>query len=131
MDKDKLPLDDAAVQAQYIAEAQKAGIVIDGSCLDILHVNYLKNDKLGQKWVADGIGITKKLNARVMLMPFFGKGALATREEMNYVGDVLKEPERAGRMAQAARALARSTWSWAESAKATAELYETLARGGA
>jgi len=26
-----------------------------------------------------------------MLMPFFGKGALATREEMNYVGDVLKE----------------------------------------
>lgn len=47
------------------------------------------------------------------------------------LGDVLGEPERAARMAQAARALARSTWSWAESAKATAGLYETLARGGA
>jgi len=47
------------------------------------------------------------------------------------LGDVLAQPERATRMAQAARALATSAWSWAESAKATAELYETLARGGA
>jgi len=47
------------------------------------------------------------------------------------LGDVLGEPARATRMAQAARALAASTWSWAESAKATTELYETLARGGA
>jgi sugar phosphate isomerase/epimerase len=54
-------------------------------------VNYLKNDKLGQKWVADSIPITKKLNARVILLPFFGKGALTTREEMDYVGDALKE----------------------------------------
>jgi hypothetical protein len=34
-------------------------------------------------------------------------------------------------MAAAARALAASEWSWAESARATAQLYETLARGGA
>jgi hypothetical protein len=34
-------------------------------------------------------------------------------------------------MARAARALAASVWSWAESAKATAALYETIARGGA
>ena len=47
------------------------------------------------------------------------------------LGDVLARPEHAARMAHAARALATSAWSWAESAKATAELYETLARGGA
>ena len=47
------------------------------------------------------------------------------------LGDVLAQPDAATRMAQAARALAASTWSWAASAKATAELYETLARGGA
>ena len=47
------------------------------------------------------------------------------------LGDVLADPERASRMAQAARALATSAWSWAESAKATAQLYETLGRGGA
>src|ERR1700676_4322994 len=59
----KLPLDDAAVQAQYIAAAQKEGpgFVIDGSSLDSLHVNYLKNDPLGPKWVADGIRATKGL----------------------------------------------------------------------
>ena len=87
----KLPLDDAAAQARFVAEARKQSIPIDGSCLDILHVNYLKNDKLGQKWVADGIRATKALNTKVMLLPFFGKGALETKEEMDYVGDVLKE----------------------------------------
>jgi L-ribulose-5-phosphate 3-epimerase len=86
-----LPLDNEEIQAQYLSETRKQKIGLAGTCLDILHVNYLKNDKLGQKWVAEGIPITKKLNARVMLLPFFGKGALETRAEMDYVGDVLKE----------------------------------------
>ena len=47
------------------------------------------------------------------------------------LGDVLARPEVALRMAVAARALAASAWSWAESAAATARLYETLARGAA
>ncbi len=87
----KLPLDDEAVQQQFLTAAKLHKIPIDGTCLDILHVNYLKNDKLGQKWVADAIPITKKLNARVILLPFFGKGALTTHEEMDYVGDALRE----------------------------------------
>ncbi|HUQ93874.1 MAG TPA: sugar phosphate isomerase/epimerase family protein [Bryobacteraceae bacterium] len=87
----KLPLDNAGLQAQYLAAAKKHGIRLAGTCLDILHVNYLKNDKLGQKWVADAIPITRKLNARVMLLPFFGKGALRTKEEKDYVGDFLRE----------------------------------------
>lgn len=87
----KLPLDDAALQNSYVAEAKKHGIRLAGTCLDILHVNYLKNDKLGQKWLADAIPITRRLDAKVMLLPFFGKGALKTREEMDYVGDVLRE----------------------------------------
>ncbi|MEK7405812.1 MAG: sugar phosphate isomerase/epimerase family protein [Acidobacteriota bacterium] len=87
----KLPLDNAEIQARYLAEAKKQKIKLAGTCLDILHVNYLKSDKLGQKWVADGIPITKKLKARVMLLPFFGKGALQTHAEMDYVGDALRE----------------------------------------
>lgn len=89
--ENKLPLDDPEIQQQYTAATKKHKIGIAGTCLDILHVNYLKNDKLGQKWVADGIPVTKKLNARVMLLPFFGKGALTTRAEMDYVGDILRE----------------------------------------
>jgi L-ribulose-5-phosphate 3-epimerase len=96
----KLPLEDGVVQQQYLTASKMHNIPIDGTCLDILHVNYLKNDKLGQKWIADAIPITRKLNARVILLPFFGKGALTTREEMDYVGDALREvapeAERAG-----------------------------------
>lgn len=87
----KLPLDNAELQEQYLAAAKKHSMKLAGTCLDILHVNYLKNDKLGQKWLADAIPVTKKLNAKVMLLPFFGKGALQTQQEMEYVGDVLRE----------------------------------------
>jgi L-ribulose-5-phosphate 3-epimerase len=87
----KLRLDNGALQARYLAAAANHRIPIDGTCLDILHVNYLKNDRLGQKWVADSIRITQDMKTRVILLPFFGKGALETRQEMDYVGDVLKE----------------------------------------
>ncbi len=96
----KLPLDNAELQAKYLEELRNHKIAAAGTCLDILHVNWLKSDKLGQKWIADGIPITKRLNANVMLLPFFGKGALKTHEEMDYVGDVLRdlapEAEKAG-----------------------------------
>ena len=88
---DKLPLADEALQQKYLDELKKHRIAAAGTCLDILHTNYLKSDKLGQKWVADAIPITKKLNAKVVLLPFFGRGALNTHEEMDYVGDFLRE----------------------------------------
>ncbi len=87
----KLPMDNAELQARYVAEVKKRGIRLAGTCLDILHVNNLKSDKLAQKWLADGIAISRRLNAKVMLLPFFGKGALTTNQEMDYVGDVLRE----------------------------------------
>ena len=51
----------------------------------------LKSDKLGLKWVSDGIRATHALGTQVMLLPFFGKGALNTAEEKSYVGDALRE----------------------------------------
>lgn len=87
----KLPLDNAAVQDAYRTAAREQKIALSGTCLDILHVNYLKSDPLGPKWVADGIRVTGKLDVRVMLMPFFGKGALTTRAEMDHVADILKD----------------------------------------
>lgn len=87
----KLPLDNATLQDVYLAAAKHHNIALAGTCLDILHVNCGKNDKLALKWIADGIPITKKLNARVMLMPFFGKCALENAAEFDYVGDALKE----------------------------------------
>ena len=96
----KLPMDNAEMQSKYVALGKQQNISLAGTCLDILHVNYLKNDKLGQKWVSDGIAVTKNLNAGVMLLPFFGKGALETAQERDDVGDILREiapeAERAG-----------------------------------
>jgi len=87
----KLPLDDPAIQAQYLAAAKQHHIPLDGTCLDILHVDHLKNNRQAQKWVADSIQITRNLKTRVILLPFFGKASLLTHDEMDYVAGVLKE----------------------------------------
>ena len=88
---DKLPLDRPEAIAKYKQAFQEHSFRPAGTCLDVLHVNYLKNDKLGQRWVLDGIRVTKELGAKVMLLPFFGKGALETQAEKEYVGDALRE----------------------------------------
>src|SRR6185312_3350260 len=86
---DKLPLDDASIQAQYLAAAKQHKIALSGTCLDILHIDHLKDNKRAQKWVADSIPITANLKADVVLLPFFGKASLMNHAEMDYVGDVL------------------------------------------
>ncbi len=88
---DKLPMADEGIQKQYLDEFKKHKIAAAGTCLDILHTNWLKSDKLGQKWVADSIPITRKLGAKVVLLPFFGRGELKTREEMEFVADFMRE----------------------------------------
>lgn len=88
--ENKLPLDNAALQETYLAASARHKIALAGTCLDILHVNYLKSDPLGAKWIADAIPITRRLGARVMLLPFFGKGAIEARAEQDHVAQVLK-----------------------------------------
>jgi len=87
----KLPLDSPEVQQTYLAQAKEHGVALVSTCVDRLHDNYLKNDKLGQKWVGDAILITRALGLKVLLVPFFGKGAIEKRAEMDYVGDVMRE----------------------------------------
>jgi sugar phosphate isomerase/epimerase len=97
---DRLPLADPALQRRYLEESVKQKITIASTCLNILHRNYLKSDPLGQRWLADSIPVSKALGAKVILLPFFGKGALSNRAEMDRVADILKEmapaAERAG-----------------------------------
>jgi sugar phosphate isomerase/epimerase len=88
---DKLPMADPERQKAFLAESKRVGLPIASTHLEILHRNYLKNDPLGQRWVADAIPITQVLGVRVILLPFFGKGALTTPAEMDYVGDALRE----------------------------------------
>jgi L-ribulose-5-phosphate 3-epimerase len=89
--EDKLPLSDPALQKTFLDESERVGLPIESLCLEMLHRNYLKSDPLGQRWVADSIPIAKAMGVRVVLLPFFGKGALETTAEMDKVGDILKE----------------------------------------
>ena len=96
----QMPLDNPDVVARYLSLSQQHKIPIDGTCVDRLHDNGLKSDKLAPKWVLDSIQLTKALNAKVLLLPFFGRWAFETKDEMDHVGDVLRdlapEAEKAG-----------------------------------
>ena len=87
----RLPLEDAALQARYLAESKRHGVPIDATYLDILHVNCLKNDPLARQWVRRGIDITRRLKARILMTVFFGNCALAGRAEIDYAADVFRE----------------------------------------
>lgn len=87
----KMELNDKALQQTFLAESKRAGFPLTSLCLDILHVNGLKSDPLGQRWVAESIPIAKAMGVKVILLPFFGKWALKTQAEMDFVGDALKE----------------------------------------
>jgi L-ribulose-5-phosphate 3-epimerase len=96
----KMPADNPEVIARYNSLAKQYHIPIDGTCVDRLHDNGLKNDKLAPKWVLDSIRLTRALNTNVLLLPFFGTRALESKDEMDHVGDVLRdlspEAEKAG-----------------------------------
>ena len=79
------------VVQRYLAESRHQGLPITSTCLNILHTNYLKSDPLGPQRVSEGIALTKALGVEVMLLPFFGDGALKTPAEMDRVGDILRE----------------------------------------
>jgi sugar phosphate isomerase/epimerase len=87
----KMPVDNPEVVARYLSLAKQYKTPIEGTCVDRLHDNGLKSDKLAPKWVLDSIRLTKALNAQVLLLPFFGRWALQTRDEMDHLGDVLRE----------------------------------------
>lgn len=86
----KMPLDNPELidRCLQLSAAQK--IPIDGTCVDMLHTNGLKSDKLAEKWVSDGIRLTHALHTDVLLLPFFGKWAIQTPAERDYVGDALR-----------------------------------------
>lgn len=88
-----LPLANPGLQGAYLAASKRHKMPIDATYLDILHVNCLKNDELAKKWVSEGIEITRKLNARILMLVFFGKCALANtnQQEIDSVTAALKE----------------------------------------
>jgi sugar phosphate isomerase/epimerase len=88
---DKMPLDNPEAIARYVALSRQHKIPLIGTCADRLHDNGLKSDPLAVRWVRDSIRLTHSVGTHVLLLPFFGKWALETRQEMEYVGDALRD----------------------------------------
>lgn len=88
---DRLPLSDPLLQKTYLDESKRVDLKIASLSLGILRHDYLKSDPSGPRWVADSISIASAMGIRVVLLPFFGNGALKTQAEMDKVGDILKE----------------------------------------
>ncbi len=86
----KLPLSDPALQKQYLDEAKKLNCKITSLCLEIMHVNGLKSDPLGEKWLAECIPIAKAMGVQVILVPFFGKWAIKEKAEQDRVADIMR-----------------------------------------
>ena len=87
----KLPLDSPQLMDLYMSEAKKHRIRLAGTCLDILHLMPLKSEKVSVRYVSDAIRITRHMGAKVVLLPFFGKGSPDAESEQDYVGDALRE----------------------------------------
>ena len=87
----KLRLADRDLQARYLAEANRQKIQLTSTYLDVLHINCLKNDPLAKQWVLEGIEITRRLKAHILMIVFFGKCALNTPEETDTTAGFLKE----------------------------------------
>jgi sugar phosphate isomerase/epimerase len=100
LEGDKLPVDNPETIAQYRKLSAEHKIPLDGTCVDRLHENGLKSDPLAVKWVRDSIRLTKALGVEVLLLPMFGKWAILSPAERDYVGDALRdlgpEAEKAG-----------------------------------
>jgi len=78
-------------QRAFLAASKLHRIPIVSTYIDILHVHCLKSDREALRWAVEGIDITRKLDARILMLVFFGKCALGTREEMDAVVGPLKE----------------------------------------
>ncbi|HXJ41136.1 MAG TPA: sugar phosphate isomerase/epimerase family protein [Bryobacteraceae bacterium] len=87
----KLPVDDSALIARYRALSAQHHIPIDGTCVDMLHTDGLKNGGQAIRWVSDSIRMTRALGSQVLLLPFFGRQATRTRQEIDRTSDILRE----------------------------------------
>ena len=87
----KLKLADASLQMEFREEARRQNMELVATYLDSLHNFCLKNDSDAMKRVRDGIDITRRLGAPILMLVFFGKCALTNRAEMDAVTGPLKE----------------------------------------
>src|SRR5579872_4375699 len=86
-----LPLEDPALQAAFRSASKEHAVPVNGTFLDMLHQDCLKDNPNAPMWVRKGIRITKNLNAPVLMLVFFGKCQVLQRAELDRVIGLFQE----------------------------------------
>jgi len=81
--KDECELTDAAIRQQYKDKTAKTGVVACSTAMGFLNTYPLASDPRGPKWLEQTIDITKDLDAKVILLAFFGNGDLRKGGALN------------------------------------------------
>jgi L-ribulose-5-phosphate 3-epimerase len=91
--KDNLKLRFSKEQQAYLASARRHEVDICSVAMGVLNDVPLMSEPRAALWVADTIDATKKLGARIILLPFFGAGELKeeNKTDMRRVIEVLQE----------------------------------------
>jgi sugar phosphate isomerase/epimerase len=102
---DRLPIEDAELLARYEAAVKETKVKIASMCLDVLHVDNLKDNPQGPKWLGMAIPIAKRLKAPSMLLPMFKTNQPQNGTEMDALADKLKDFASEARKAKVVLAL--------------------------
>lgn len=97
--KDGLPLRKLEVQKQYLAAARQHSIEFPAICPLFLNQLPLFSEPVTAIWLLDSIPTARNLGAKVIMLPFFGKGELKEAWQIDRTVDVLVQ---AGPRAEAA-----------------------------
>jgi sugar phosphate isomerase/epimerase len=87
----KLPADSPGTIAAYKRAFAEHKIGVAGTCVDALHVNCLMNDRLGVKWLSDGIRLSRELGSKTLLMPSFFDCEMKTQALIDSTASAIKE----------------------------------------
>jgi L-ribulose-5-phosphate 3-epimerase len=78
--QDKLEISDPALRKEYKENVKKTGVVVSSVALGLMNGSPFATDSRAPAWVEQSIEATKDLGAEIILMAFFGKGDLKTKE---------------------------------------------------
>lgn len=87
----KLKLSSPELQKALLAESKRLDVALNGTYLDVLHKDCLKNNRKAIDWMHQGIEATKALKARILMPVFFGGCAISGAAEIDAVVAALKE----------------------------------------
>jgi L-ribulose-5-phosphate 3-epimerase len=88
---EKLNTSSPEVQARYKEAMEKTGLAVASICMGLLNGSPLISEPRAPGWVSDTIKTAANLNAKVILLAFFGRGTLQTQDEKDKAAEIVRQ----------------------------------------